>query len=139
MMTASLTSMACGFCNGYLSFFLMPALPAWGTVFILWCLLCCKYAEPGRSLAWGWLLAAPFVLVVGALVSTEVWSFFLIAWTVVVFRRLRLCKTQVHTLICDKSIQRRWCFAERFHRTILWLLLGGIAGSGMRYYVFPPF
>ncbi len=82
--------LACGFCTPGPTAYLLPFLPVWAAVFVLWCLFRLKYDVGPKRDSMKWILTAVLLFVLGPIFTISMWSIFLLFWTFYVFHRLLL-------------------------------------------------
>ncbi|MCZ7645050.1 MAG: hypothetical protein M5U26_07165 [Planctomycetota bacterium] len=125
-------TLACGFCAMGPTYYLMPYLPTWGVVFLLWCLFRLKYDPLARPSAVIWPACGFFAFVLGGIGGIALWSFFLIGWTLHVALRLAGC-VRHSPAPPAKAVQYR--AAAWFHGQMLALLAAGLCSAGVHYFM----
>jgi hypothetical protein len=83
-------SLACGLCSAVLTPYTVPWLPVWYGGFFSWLLLLRRYEPrpPEGSRVSVWLGTALFLFFVGAILSVDLWTLFLVFWTARVLARV---------------------------------------------------
>ena len=118
-------------------------LPVWFGAFLAWLVFVRRYELPGQHHQRQWLISALVVFILGAMLTVDLWSIFLVFWTIqVVARAISLRGASLRGLTvhgaADPEISPlpgtdgvavapdRLRASARFHTRILQFLAGGL-------------
>ena len=80
--------LACGFCVGFLTLKILPWILVWFGAFLGWVLFVARYDRRNTFHPAKWFLGAGFVFIFGTIVSVDLWTLFLVCWTITVAGRV---------------------------------------------------